>query len=132
MNIDPDKKELILRAIKDFNGSYEKVAKATTTSIKIIEYIDVTENKKYNFTKEGKGRMNLRKYIVAVRSLFDDYEWNNKDPKIAKARSDYEAGTHEMCTARDGMNLILYSIPRKKPVQRKPYFTTNVVELRVR
>lgn len=68
----------------------------------------------------GFGRPELKKYTVARKRAYQT--WDNNDPKITKARKDYEAGTHEMCTARDGNWLILYSIPRKKVEPRPDYF----------
>lgn len=128
-NVEPDKKKAILQALIDHNGSYEKAGKATNTSQRLVQWVDVTENRKFNYTPIGRGRPELQKFIVGVRDLSEFEGWNNEDPKIKKARDDYDAGTHEMCSTRDGMNLLLYSIPRKIKAERKPYFQTNVVEL---
>lgn len=68
----------------------------------------------------GFGRPQMQKYLVARKRPWD--VWDNNQPEIAKARADYEAGTHEMITGRDGDWLILYSIPRVKPQPRPNYF----------
>lgn len=69
----------------------------------------------------GFGRPELEQHIV-VRRKVTTREWDNTDPAVAKARADYEAGTHEMATGRDGGWLILYSIPRKRVQPRPNYF----------
>ncbi|MGN6819304.1 MAG: hypothetical protein ACTHJR_11610 [Sphingomonas sp.] len=69
----------------------------------------------------GDGRPELRPYVVAKRQA-NDSSWDNTLPEIAQARQDYEAGTHEMCTGRDGSVLILYSIPRRTRDPRPDYF----------
>lgn len=69
---------------------------------------------------EGEGRPELRQFLVARKRAH--HEWDNEDPLIAQARADYEAGTHEMATGRDGDWLILYSIPRNRPQPRPNYF----------
>jgi hypothetical protein len=68
----------------------------------------------------GQGRPEMRKYVVAKKQAMED--WNNTDPDIAFARAAYEAGTHEMCSGRDGDTILLYSIPRTKKDPRPNYF----------
>lgn len=71
----------------------------------------------------GKGRPELEPFAVA-RRLAMDRGWDNKQPEIEQARTDYEAGTHDMATGRDGDWLILYSVPLKRRVpNREGYFT---------
>lgn len=72
----------------------------------------------------GLGRPELQKYTVARKRAYQT--WDNDDSKVAKARADYEAGTHEMCTGRDGNWLILYSIPRQKVEPRPDCFKPQV------
>lgn len=73
---------------------------------------------------DGDGRPELVKYTVAKKRAYQ--VWDNEDKAIEKARADYEAGTHEMCTGRDGSWLILYSIPRQKASPRPNYFALEV------
>jgi len=71
----------------------------------------------------GKGRPELEPYVVATRRALVGV-WDNTSDEIRTARAQYEAGTHEMCTGRDGAWLLLYSIPRRYPVTgRAEYFT---------
>lgn len=74
---------------------------------------------------DGWGRYELRDYVV-TRCVAGDGWGGNSVKAIAKARTDYDAGTHEMCQGRDGDFLILYSIPRKavdkERVKRGKYF----------
>lgn len=72
----------------------------------------------------GLGQEALIPFTVARKRAMQN--WDNTDPDIAKARADYEAGTHEMCTGRDGDWLILYSIPRQKVAPRPAYFTPEI------
>lgn len=69
---------------------------------------------------EGRGRPELREYIVARKKAADC--WDNEDPAIVKARADYESGTIELATGRDGRWLILYAIPRVVKKPRPDYF----------
>lgn len=71
-------------------------------------------------TYGGNGRPDIEKYMVARKRAGD--EWDNTLPDIAEARKQYEAGTHEMCTGRDGDWLILYAIPRAVVTPRPNYF----------
>lgn len=67
----------------------------------------------------GKGRPELREFVVARKKPTEP--WDPGDISIAAARLDYEAGTIEMATGRDGDWLILYAIPRVK-IQPRPKF----------
>lgn len=63
------------------------------------------------------------RHILGMRNGVPLGGWDNKDPAIVEAREKHDAGTHEMCRARDGDWLILYAIPRKRPaVRHAPYF----------
>ncbi len=69
----------------------------------------------------GLGRPDIRDFTVDRKKVWE--VWDNDKPAIAKARADYEAGTIEMCTGRDGDWLILYAIPRtKQATDRAGYF----------
>lgn len=69
---------------------------------------------------DGEGPPNLRQYAVAKKKVLEP--WDNYDPSIVLARKNYNAGTHDMFTGRDGSWLILYSRPRAVPVIREIYF----------
>ena len=72
----------------------------------------------------GHGRPELAKYLVARRQASASGGWDYDDPEIAAARENYEAGTHEMATGRDGSWLLLYSIPRRyRAPDREGFFT---------
>lgn len=66
----------------------------------------------------GYGRPEVRDHLVARKRAHET--WDNTNPDIAAARAEYEAGTHEMTTGRDGDWLLLYSIPRQKPAEPRP------------
>lgn len=123
-------RDLIVLTLSENKGSYEKTSKILGISARIVYHVDVTENKRYNFTAEGRGKLALQKYIVAIRDLTNGGIWDNSDPLILKARKDYDDGKVEMMTGRDGMNLILYAVPRRIKADRKPWFSSNVVPLR--
>jgi hypothetical protein len=71
----------------------------------------------------GVGRPEMEKYTVCIKHVNE--AWDNQDA-CAKARADYEAGTHELATGRDGDNLILYAIPRAVPQPRPNYFSASI------
>lgn len=73
---------------------------------------------------EGWGRPELRDFVVDRKRAYQ--AWDNTIPNIATARANYEAGTHEMCTGRDGDWLILYSIPRDRVAPRPDYFRPEI------
>jgi hypothetical protein len=72
------------------------------------------------------GKATLRKFMVSVRHV-DSPLWPSEDEgKIEQARSDYEAGSHEMCQGRDLRGwFCLYSIPRKKRAGARKFFVTE-------
>ena len=102
-----------------------KTATETGVDVALVwRVIDENKDKLSAFEERfgGNGRPDLRPFLVHIRRA-SDREWNNEDEKIAEARRAYEAGTHIMCTGRDGSWLLLYSIPRKGPRQPRPgYF----------
>lgn len=69
---------------------------------------------------EGDGRPDLRPFIVGKKKVGSN--WDNTDPAIAKARADYEAGTHDMMTHRDGAYEFLVSRPQTHTTPRPEYF----------
>ena len=120
---------LILETLKSCSGNYEMAASQLAISASTIRRIDIIYNKKFNWTPEGLGRPELQQYIVAVRDREDTHTWDNTDQKIIEARMLHDAGIADMLTGNDGMNIILYSIPRPKPeVSRKNYFAPSAPE----
>lgn len=112
----------IVQTLNECKGNYEIAARKLGINPSVVRWADVVVNKKFNATQDGRGRPELRAYIVAIRDIDATPTWDNSDPKIAKARQDYDDGKIEMVTGRDGMNLILYAIPRREVEVRKPYF----------
>ncbi len=137
MNIDEKKKQLILNTLKECkesHGSYSKTVRKLSIPTPVVEYVDVVENKRFNYTPEGRGREALQKFIVAIKDVRDGEDWDNDSPEISEARKAYDDGRIEMATGRDGFNMILYAIPRVEQAVRKPYFwpveeVSNVVKM---
>jgi hypothetical protein len=137
MNIDEKKKQLILQTLKDTkesNGSYSKTVRKLSIPTPVVEYVDVVENKRFNYTPEGRGRELLQKYIIAIKDVRNGEDWDNDSQEISEARKAYDDGRIEMATGRDGFNLILYAIPRVEQAIRKPYFwpveeVSNVIKM---
>lgn len=129
MNIDTgltkDQEIKILRALRDAKGRYSAVMNRYAVSERTVISVDIKYNKRFNATEDGMGRPELQQYFVARRDIYKEGKWNNKDPKIQKAREDYDAGIAEMVTARDGFFFILYSIPRKTKDLPRNYFSTQ-------
>lgn len=73
----------------------------------------------YQFGKES-----LRPFIVAVTPA--GTAWDNLDPKIEKARKDYDDGKIEMMTGRDGDTMILYGFPKKVRQPREYFYASSV------
>lgn len=108
--------------------SYFRVARALGIPMEKVKAIlgeDTPPIQRRQALFGGRGRPEMEKYIIATTHV--DQPWNNKDPEIAKGRFDYEAGTHEMMTGRDGDTLILYLIPRVKIDPRPNYFSGGYV-----
>jgi len=101
-----------------------RTAKNLGYSIQLVLEVAEEESRprsRYTERFGGLGRPELARYTVARKRVWD-LGWDNKSGSISKARADYEAGTHEMATGRDGEWLILYSIPRTKVEPRPNYF----------
>lgn len=65
-----------------------------------------------------------RRHIISIRHS-EVPVWPQADQvRIESARMDYEAGTHEMCQARDRGWFVLYSIPRRKRTAPRKFFRT--------
>lgn len=88
--------------------------------------MDLYNDEKCQFTERhgGYGRPEIRDFLVARRRAHG--EWLDKDQgAIEEARVKYDKGLSEIATGRDGSFILLYSIPRKKPVKRSPYFSAK-------
>lgn len=72
----------------------------------------------------GHGQPELAPFTVGRKKAWE--VWDNNIPSISQARADYEAGTHDMVTGRDGDWLILYSIPQAKVTPRPDYFKPEI------
>lgn len=77
---------------------------------------------------DGWGKKELRPWLVSRKASGDAWPEADKE-KIEKAREAYDDGITEMCQGRDGDFILLYSIPRKRPVKRiYRYFSETVIE----
>lgn len=123
----PELREDIIRELRKFR-SPSKVAKNLGLDIRLIlpiaDELSAAPRVVRSEQFDGMGRPELAPYIVGRKKAWD--RWDNQDPLIAQARADYEAGTHDMITGRDGDWLILYSIPVLKKKPRPNYFTPEV------
>ena len=66
----------------------------------------------------------LPHFVVALRGASEPWPTTGKmGAALAKARSDYEAGTVEMAQRREGQTTFQYAIPRKyRATERADYF----------
>lgn len=122
-----DQKALVAGHLLIEGGDLRKVAKKVDMSVIEVQTINMIVNKLHNYTPEGNGRTELQPYLIGKLDLNQaETKWDNKDPKIARARELYDLGHVEICQARDGMNMLLYAIPRKERDKfRYPYFATE-------
>jgi len=84
--------------------------------------MDITFLKRWQTSEDGLGRYSLRKYIVAVKHVDEDWENCENWKEIEIAREKYNDGTHEMFTGRDKYNLILYLKQRRIKARPRRYF----------
>lgn len=67
----------------------------------------------------------LREFLIEVKPVCA--EWSMSDA-LKKARQEYDDGLVELCVGRirraHGDVLVLYRIPRVRPTQRRPYFSS--------
>lgn len=129
MKHDLSKEELkkITDLLKVHGTDYKMIATSVGVNMSVIYEVDVVHNKKFNYTPSGKGPVRLQKHIVAIRRVDNQEGWA-MDFKIRRAHERYDRGEVEIVTGRDGMNLILYAIPRKVKEQRV-YFTKEKVDV---
>ena len=114
--------EQILQRLAENNGNFNLTAGEMKVSANHVRELHLINTKRFNATPEGLGPKKLQKYIVATKKVYED--WDNEAPKLSKARQDYDDGKIEMCTGRDGLNLIIYAFPKKKPsMENRPYFS---------
>lgn len=125
--ITPEIEQDIIRGLRKFR-SPSKVAKALGVDIRdvlpIADALAASPRISREEQFEGMGKPNLSDYIVARKKAWE--VWDNGDPAVAAARANYEAGTHNMATGRDGDWFILYSIPQRKITPRPNYFQPEI------
>lgn len=123
MNFSPEVVEDVLVEYKRTRSPFRTAKNTGLDASSVWAIIEANSDRLTSFQErhQGQGRPEIQKYLVARRKV-TTREWDNAEPTIAKARSDYEAGTHELATGRDGGWLLMYSIPRKKTAPRPNYF----------
>lgn len=72
----------------------------------------------------GLGKPKLRRFIVSSRHLYERGWPVGDQAGISEARRKYDNGTHELATGREGNFLVLYCIPRRRPVPPRTYFSS--------
>ena len=123
--------EIINEVLATYKRTRSPFKIAQKVGVTVDEVFEVLNNHEEKLTplperNGGMGREEMQSFIVARRRV-SETQWDNDSAEIAKARSDYEAGTHIMATGRDGAWLLLYSIPRKGPADPLPdYFLPEV------
>lgn len=130
LNITQDQYNTIVQSLEDNDYSVFKVMKELVISRPLVEYVNMLRTKAYNMTPSGRGPVNLQKYLIASRLVFNSQgetgsSWDNKDPKIKKAREDYNNGLVEIVTGRDGLVMNLYAIPRETQGKTRTYFEVD-------
>ena len=87
----------------------------------VYDELPVTSSSFTRLSEDGWGRQELRDYIVSRKKV--DGSWPDSDNKIiVEARQKYDDGLIELCQGRDGDFTILYAIPRRSIIRRRPYF----------
>lgn len=123
VELTPEVREEIARDLRKTRAP-ARTAKNLAYPIRLVLEVVEEEKQPRPFREEkyeGLGLPNMQQYIVARKRPWE--LWDNKVDPVLTARADYEAGTHEMLTGRDGDWLILYSIPRKVVAKdRQNYF----------
>lgn len=105
--------------------SFEDICKDLVTTDVHVREVAIRKLNRWVISADRRGRPELRQYIVAIRHA-DAPGWQSST-MLDNARRDYDAGMVELCQARDGNNIILYSIPRRVPVKRvHAYFARPV------
>jgi hypothetical protein len=123
LNIDDDLKSEILAELRKVRAPAKAARNLGLDLRLVLQVSDEIGGMGRNSRVEqydGWGRPSWQPFIVARKRAHQ--AWDNTIPEIAKARLDYEAGTHNMCTGRDGDWLILYSKPQARVTPRPDYF----------
>ena len=126
MSVTPEIEADILRAhgANPKRFSPFKVAKQVGATIGEVLAV-VNKHKAVEVRHDGQvERPELGRFIVASRRVAAG-SWDNTDPGVAQARRNYEAGTHDMATYRDGPWLHLCSFPLMRPRRARPGFFTG-------
>jgi len=114
--------ELIKEMLKTPGVSPSRVARQLGIDIKsVLEVIDPPDFSQRQYKKIEIGPEWCRKYAIAIKDVLAI--WPEADYlRIEQARTDYDAGYIEMIQLRVEDKFILYAIPRKTRVRRRPYF----------
>lgn len=124
IELTPEIREEILHDLRKTRAP-ARTSRSTGYPIRLVLQVAEEDNHPRTVREEvygGLGRPELQQFTVGRKRAWE--AWNNEEPAIAEARSQYEKGTHEMVTGRDGDWLILYAIPRKhRDPNRAGYFT---------
>lgn len=126
-------KQLITEELKRTGGNYSKVSRLLGIDYELLkaEY-NVPETRDLKRPSgpipediQSLGKPGLQFFVVAVKRDGDDVWPDRFTEAIEKARIRYDNGTHEMCQGlhQDGW-VVLYCIPRRKPVEYRPYFAS--------
>lgn len=111
-------KQFIKDYVDNCKGDIEKAAKDLGLSTSKIKWAIKTLHEK-----------NLESYAIGKLPRASRQMWDNKDPKISKAREQYEAGEVEIVSGYTEDTVTLYAIPRKvKDTKRRPYFSLILKE----
>lgn len=106
------------------NAKRDRVAKRFGIDETRLRDFEINHMNRWVQSTDGWGRAELRKYAVARRHV--DGGWDPRSDKIKFAKDAYDRGVSEMCQARDGFWIVMYSIPRKiVDRNRLPYFSFN-------
>lgn len=121
--LSPDVTDEVIQAYKRLKSPF-RVAKLLSLDVKQVWNV-IEENPELIAAVPsrfgGDGRPELLPYLAARRKV-SDFGWDNNSADILQARADYEAGTHNMVTGRDGNWLLMYMIPQKRVTPRPEYF----------
>ena len=105
------------------NYSIEEVCERLRMSEFDVRAIAINKLRRWVQSEDRRGREDLRKYIVAIRHV--EGAWPESDA-LRRARKDYDEGRVELAQGRDGLNIILYALPRRTQAKRtQAWFAPN-------